>query len=226
MPGKIKGELYNRFAWDIKNGFELQCIFTLIDGYRLMKNFGEYELSWEEESLTAKLIEFMNCSQYSNKWKLDIIPEYPVYTKDIYDGHEKPKQAPVIDIRIMNWSKDAKLEYFIEAKNLAQNDWIKADGSRVKASGLRRRYIDTGIDNFVSGRYPSGCLTGYVLEGHADGIVKGINKLLESRRRNRPDEILCAAEPFDNHPACYRSAHNKKKGVPIALYHIFFEFVD
>lgn len=224
MQVKIKGELDKHLAGEIQRGFELQCLFTLVDGYRSMKNSGDYNLSWEEELLTAKLINHMNHSRYSSKWKLDIKPEYPVYTNDVYNGLKKPKKAPVIDIRIMNWSQETKSEYFIEAKNLAQNDWIKTDGSEVRASGLRGRYIDTGIDHFMSGYYPRGSLAGYVLEGNADGIAKGINRLLENNRRNRHKEILRVAKPINNHAACYQSDHNQKNGIHISLNHIFLSF--
>ncbi|MCX6582525.1 MAG: hypothetical protein NT166_20325 [Candidatus Aminicenantes bacterium] len=224
MTDNTIGRLNDCFSRDIKKGFEKQCITTLIDGYKLMKEAGEFSLSWEEETLTANLIKYMKRSSFSSKWKLDITPECPIYTQQIYDGIRKPKEAPVIDVRIMNWSRSDKLEYFIEAKNLAENDWIKADGSKVNASHLRARYIDTGIDNFINERYPYGCLAGYVLEGCVDSIVNAISKLLTGKGRNRPQEVLTRNTPVNNHPDCYRSEHQTGNGKGIFLNHIFFKF--
>lgn len=218
------GKLNEHYAKEIRNGFEYHYIFTLIEGYKLMKEAGEYDRSWEEESLTANLIKYMKSSSCSSKWKLDIIPEYPIHTQNIYNGIQKPKQAPRIDVRIMNWSNPEKWEYFIEAKNLAQNDWNKPDGSKVNASQLRARYIETGIDNFVEGRYPYGCMSGYILEGSIDGVIEGINKLLKSKRRNRPQEMLSPNVPINSHPECYRSEHQIKNGISITLNHIFLSF--
>jgi hypothetical protein len=224
MSDTIKGKLNEGYASEIRKGFEYRCIFTLIDGYRLMKKAGEYNPAWEEESLTANLIKHMKRSPCSSDWRLDIIPEFPVYSKEIYDGSIKPREAPVIDVRIMNWNSAEILEYFIEAKNLVENDWIKPDGSKMKASKLRARYIDTGIDNFTKKRYPPGCLVGYVLAGHIDNIIKGINKLLKSTRRNRPQEIITKKEPVNGHPYCYISKHPGDNGTFLSLNHIFLKF--
>jgi hypothetical protein len=224
MFDTTQGKLNEGYAREIRKGFEYRCIFTLIEGYRLMKEAGEYKPAWEEENLTANLIKHMKRSPRSSSWRLDISPEFPVYSKEIYDGSIKPKEAPVIDVRIMNWSKAEKLEYFIEAKNLTGSDWIKPDGSKVKASKLRARYIDAGIDNFTKKRYPSGCLVGYVLSGRIDNIIKGINKLLESARRNRPQEIITKKEPVNNHPDCYISVHPSENGTFLSLNHIFLKF--
>lgn len=224
MTDNTIGKLNECFSKGIKKGFENRCIITLIDGYKLMKEAGEYTLSWEEETLTANLIKHMKRSFFSGKWKLDISPEFPIYTQRIYDGIKKPKEAPVIDVRIMNWSRSDKSEYFIEAKNLAENDWIKSDGSKVIASHLRARYIDAGIDNFINERYSYGCLAGYVLEGSVDKIIEGIDKLLKGTRRNRPKETLIKNEPINNHPYCYLSEHQTGNEKTILLNHIFLKF--
>ena len=64
-------------------------------------------------------------------------------------------------------------EYFFEAKNLKQNN-----------SALKRRYINTGIDNFVSRKYANGSLIGYLLEGKIDETIKGINSLIVKDKRH------------------------------------------
>ncbi len=208
----------------IREKFESHCIATLFSGYKLMKEAGEYRCAWEEEALTANLVKHMKLSPQSTDWKLDITPEYHLYTHEITDGIKKAKKSPRIDIRIMNWSYREKMEYFMEAKNLVENDWRKPDGSIVSASYLRARYIDTGIDNFVTKRYPRGCLAGYALEGSVDNIVEGINRMLESNRRNRPKEILKRDEPVHNHPHCFKSEHPVENSSFMVLRHFFLNF--
>jgi hypothetical protein len=51
-----------------------------------------------------------------------------------------------------------------------------------------KRYIEMGIANFLCGRYPKGCLLGYVLNGESAKVVDMINQGLTSA--NREKEIL------------------------------------
>mgnify|MGYP003458483668 FL=1 len=85
-----------------------------------------------------------------------------------------------IDMRYSTFWKSEECKYYVEAKNLKVND-----------SGLKRRYITTGIDNFLDGGkyfYCEGFLVGYILEGTINQCVEGINKLLKKDRRE--NEII------------------------------------
>src|SRR5690606_41535023 len=93
--------------------------------------------------------------------------------KDIPKVKGFADKFPRIDFRLTSFISTYEYEYFFEAKNLKQND-----------SALKRRYIDTGINNFVSGKYEKGSLVAYLLEGKTDETVKGINSLLEKDKRN------------------------------------------
>ena len=134
----------------------------------------------------------------------------------------QPKKAPRIDIRMANWSSSHKLLYYLEAKNLCQNDWQKTKSTTVKASYYRARYIDTGIDNFATERYPEGCLVGYVLEGEVELIIEGINNLL-AKHRNRPSEIIQSKQTIHQHPYCYVSRHQTSNQEELPLRHIFMK---
>ncbi len=227
MPRKPTLNLNKDVVKVLKESFELKFISLLIEGYHVMLEAGEYQSSREEENLTAVLIKYMKRVSETFNWKFDISPEYPLYNAGIQRGEENPRKASRIDIRLVDWNQSEKLEYFIEAKNLAQHDWVKPGGARVDASKLKARYIGTGIDNFVKGNYPPGrgCLTGYVVQGDTDAIVRGINKLLLSKKRNRTREILKKALPIDEHPACYRSEHTgKSTGSAFSLHHILLKF--
>lgn len=208
----------------LKNAFVNRCIRIAIDGYNLMREAQKYSPDWEEESLTANLTSYMKRSNEATIGRVDIVCESHQYTRDIELGKIEPKRAPRIDIRMSNWNTPKQRIYFIEAKNLCQNDWQKSNGSKVKASHYRTRYVDTGIDNFVTERYAEGCLVGYVLEGDTEPIIAGINNLM-TKHRKRPSEILKDKETIHQHPDCYTSYHTTASQKELALRHIFMKMV-
>ena len=88
-----------------------------------------------------------------------------------------------IDLRYSTFWKGDEYKYFVEAKNLKAND-----------SSSKRRYINTGINNFLTGGKYSDCdgfLVGYILDGNIEDCVIGINKLLE--KDNRKTESLVSS---------------------------------
>lgn len=206
----------------LKNAFINRCLRIIIDGYHSLREAQEYDLDWEEESLTANLARHMRRSEEVSIGKVDIICEAHLYNENIELGRTNPKRAPRIDIRMSNWTTCNQLLYFIEAKNLCQNDWQKSNGSKVRASHYRTRYVDTGINNFVTERYPEGCLVGYVLEGDAGLIISSINHLL-TRHRNRPSETIGNQETIHHYSHCYTSHHQTASQKDIALKHIFMK---
>ncbi len=126
--------------------------------------------------------------------------------EEIYAGILDADKSPRIDIKYSVWSSDVEIEFYMEAKNLAENSWKKnSSNTTVDAYKLRKRYVETGIDNFTDGRYANGCLLGYVLEGSSQTIVELINQIIMSD--NRKDEILSkhASYGIDYH---YISKHN------------------
>lgn len=109
--------------------------------------------------------------------------------EETYLGEQHPDTSPRIDIRFMNWETSDKFEYYIEAKNLYETNLQKTGRtSPVDATKYNKRYIETGIQNFVNGKYPRGCLVGYVLVGEPDNVANNINTILLTA--NRKGEIL------------------------------------
>lgn len=219
-----KGKLNTAIVGDIKDAFEVKCIHILIDGYNEVIRQNSYELSWEEERITAELIKFMKAAPRTQEWRIHVIPEPRIYSEDVYNNSITPKEAPRIDMQLLNWSSSEELVYHIEAKNLAEKDWNKTDGSQVNASYLTIRYIDTGIGNFTNDRYKNGCLTGYILNGTIPNVLARINKTMIDTKK-RPLEIINSNTTINGHTFCYVSNHKKeKKGTAFRIYHILLKF--
>lgn len=117
-------------------------------------------------------------------------------------------KLPRIDFIYSKIWKKQRFSYVIEAKNLKEND-----------SKLKRRYIKTGIDSFVSGKYDNGSLIGYLLEGEIDDTIKGINSLLVKDKRST--ETLEAK----NNKICpsYYESYHTEIGV---LKHVILNFTE
>lgn len=182
-----------------------------------------YDLEWEEPRFSACLIGYMRQIRQQRGIELRIEPESYLYQEKILKGCEDPATAPRIDIKISGGWVQEDVYYGLEAKILVEMDWKKR-----RANYLLNRYINTGIGNFINGRYSHemsrGCLTGYVLQGNIPEIVSKINNLLLKDGRNK--EVIEKFESINDCPDYYQSRHirttNKKE---IELHHVFLTFV-
>jgi len=187
-----------------------------------MKRDKTFSLDWEEIRFSAVLIGYMRTIRDREDVRLQIDPENYLYNKDILDGKADPLKAPRIDIRILGGWVREDVYYSIEAKILVEEHYGKRS-----SSVLRARYVDTGIDSFVKGKYSQrtrrGCLAGYVIQGNPVIIVDNINKLLLNRSRN--SETLQRAQEISNYSYCYRSEHTRATDSKrIYLCHILLRF--
>jgi hypothetical protein len=88
-------------------------------------------------------------------------------------------------------------------------------------------YINTGIGNFINGRYSHemsrDCITGYVLQGSTPEIVLKINNLLSQDGRSK--EVIEKSDSINDRPDYYQSRHirttDKNK---IEQQHVFLTF--
>lgn len=152
-----------------------------------------YSVEWDEENLTAHYVYHLKKTPTYKSNNADIVREYVLDSDEIVSGIIKAKKAPKIDIRVLlfsSWSQTSKFKYYVEAKNLSQNNWTKENGASVNATYYKKRYIETGINNFISHRYPKGCLLGYIVEGDPNSIVNDINLELSESSLQKKDEIL------------------------------------
>jgi len=197
----------------VRSGFEYKCLFVLIESYNLTKASGSFDPSWKENKFTQTLVSHIKGSELSKKWELSPVREFYL---DELSTDDDPDKAPRIDLQFSNWTNHVNFEYFVEFKNLSENNWTKSTGAKVKANALIKRYVTTGIEHFASGYYPpNGCLCGYVTQGNTESIVSKLNAILIENSFN----TLEKTEPINNHDLIYQI-----KFEYFNLKNIFFEF--
>ena len=207
---------------NVDSNFEQACLWIMTEAFKQMKREKRYDLTWKETCFSACLVGYMQKIRHEKDIRLRIDPESHLYRKEMLNCTEDPDTAPRIDIKISGGWVREDVYYGIEGKVLVENNWRTRD-----ASYLRRRYIATGIDNFVNGRYSDkmdiGCMVGYVVQGSASEIVSKINNLLIRDGRNKENIMLHAIDGCSN---CYLSKHIRTTDYKeIELRHIFSTFV-
>jgi len=215
--GVLDASIVNSF----KQGFEWKCINLLIDAYTYVNSSDSINIDCEEEYISAVLFDYIDNCQQAINWKIDITPEYRLYKNDILKKMKSAKTAPRIDFRLCGWSNNSKLTYFVEAKNLIEIDSYKSNRkSKIPANKLHIRYIETGIDNYLSGQYPSnGCLVGYILQGKTENIVSMLNTCLCNLSR-KPEILQLQSLEQINFKPYYISSHNNVSSIK----HLMFDF--
>lgn len=187
--------------------FEQRCFQLIIEAYKTSLAEKIIQLSWNENDISSEIHKHIRANPLRQKWKVSTNVEAHISNERVPKEKGFADKDSRIDFRLTSFISTYEYEYFFEAKNLKQ-----------KSSALKRRYITTGIDNFVSGKYQNGSLVGYLLEGTvAETIKNGINPLLEKSKRNK--EIL----ELKSHKllnTIYESNHSDIG----TLKHIFFDF--
>ena len=190
---------------------EYRCFTLLIEGYNVVKSTKNITIDWNEEDISKELILSLQTNKNRKDWNIRVEAEHRLYKNDGVPANKSPR----IDFCFSALSVATEWEFFAEAKNLIENDSSKTGRkTKISATSLHKRYIETGINNYVSGKYPSnGCLLGYTLQGTITNIIVSINELLSNNKRQ--SEQL----HFDNSIDCYISKHNE-----LSLKHLMFDF--
>jgi hypothetical protein len=203
--------------------FEYRCMSLLVESYFYVKLQYRIDIGCEEEYISAILFDYIDKCPQASQWNIDIVPEYRLYKNEVLKKKKSAKTAPRIDLRFCGWSYDRKLTYFIEAKNLIETNTAKNKKerkSKISAKHLHKRYIETGINNYLSGHYPSnGCLSGYILQGKTENIIDCINQHLQNCSREQEILIRQSFE-LPNFDSSYRSKHKNN----ITIKHLMFDF--
>ncbi|MCG7848042.1 MAG: hypothetical protein MIO93_02535 [ANME-2 cluster archaeon] len=207
---------------NVDSNFEQACLWIMTEAFKQMKREKRYDLTWKETCFSACLVGCMQKIRHEKDIRLRIDPESHLYRKEMLNCTEDPDTAPRIDIKISGGWVREDVYYGIEGKVLVENNWRTRN-----ASYLRRRYITTGIDNFVNGRYSDkmdiGCMVGYVVQGSASEIASKINTSLIRDGRNKENIIL---HVIDGSSDCYLSKHMRTTDhKEIELRHVFLTFV-
>jgi len=207
---------------NVDSNFEQACLWIMTEAFKRMKLEKRYDLTWKETCFSACLVGHMQKIRHEKDIRLRIDPESHLYRKEMLNCTEDPDTAPRIDIKISGGWVREDVYYGIEGKILVENNWRTRD-----ASYLGRRYIATGIDNFVNGRYSDkmdiGCMVGYVVQGSASEIASKINNLLIRDGRNKENMMFNAIDVCSD---CYISKHIRTTDYKeIELRHVFLTFV-
>lgn len=125
----------------------------------------------------------------------------------------KGVKAPTIDFCFKDW-KTTNSYFGAEAKNLYD-----------KKPDVVKRYVDTGIGNYVSGRYGSqsseASVIGYILSGEISDIVDDLKKEIQKLTPiSNMSRVMTTTEPQ------YKTRHKRTlDDEEIILHHLFFNFV-
>lgn len=208
---------------NVDSNFEQACLWIMTEAFKRMKREKRYDLTWKETYFSACLVGYMQKIRHESDIRLRIDPESHLYREEMLNCTEDPDTSPRIDIKISGGWVREDVYYGIEGKVLVENSWVTRD-----ASSLRRRYIATGIDNFVNGKYSDkmgmGCMVGYVVQGSASEIASKINNLLIRDGRNK--EKMMNPHPINGCSDCCQSKHTRTMdNTEIELHHVFLTFV-
>lgn len=179
---------------NFRNAFEQKCFHLINEACQNSLSEAVLQLDWNENDITSELHKHIKENPLRIKWRVSSNVEVTL-PKNIPKVKGFADKFPRIDIRLTSFISIYEYEYFFEAKNLKQDD-----------SALKRRYIDTGIDNFVSGKYKNGSLLGYLIKGNTNKTIEGINRLLENDNRNTEILIFKSHKIFEYF---YESEHLK-----------------
>lgn len=191
-----------------KNAFEKNCCRLIIEAYQTSLTEKVIKLDWNENDISSELHRHIKENPLRKKRIVSSNVEAYI-PKDMLKVKGFSSKFPRIDFKLTTLTLKYEGEYFFEAKNLKQNG--KA------GSALKRRYINTGIDNFVSKKYENGSLLGYLFEGKTNETIKGINSLLEKDKRNTEVLVL---KPNKLIKTYYESNHLEIG----TLKHLIFDF--
>lgn len=206
MAGTLKNSIFLNF----QNKFKKRCITLFIEAYKTSISSKSVSLDLHENDITAILHNYIDENHKRKDWQIFTNIENHQFDKKTIPTKGFAAKFARIDMRFTKFWQNEEFRYFVEAKNLKAND-----------SDLKRRYITTGIDNFLTkGKYVDcdGFLVGYILGGTVENCVKGINKLLiNDKRQNEKIEKTSTFLSIDS----YHSKHQKKE-----IYHLFLNFLN
>jgi len=219
----MAGHLNIDIISDFENCFRANCLILIGEAYKWLRDTKCITVDWNEETISANVFAHIDESDKAISWNINVSDECRLYHQAILNNKKSAKSASRIDLKLStNWMDATKrVTYFVEAKNLIENNCTKQGRkSSISATKVQTRYISTGIDQFISGEYPTnGCMLGYVLDGTTDRVVEKLNNILLNL--NRGNEILKKTDLDIPHiTEAFASVHLDN----YILYHYFLDF--
>ena len=206
MFGKLRSSIIRDFEYS----FVWNCLSLWGEAFLFVRENQNITTDWEEENISALFFDYIDQSERAIVLNINIADEHRLYYQSILTGKKSAKSASRIDFRMTTNSIEQRkrVEFFVEAKNLIEEDCFKVGRkTKVSARKLHERYIETGIGNFVSGKYPyNGCLVGYVLQGDPNNIVSMLNSYMVNQNRIN-DKLLRIPADIPNLEFSFCSKH-------------------
>ncbi len=197
-----------------KNGV-IEILSVLWAGYDVLRADNIISSDMDENEITEEWFMRVNEIWHRENRALRVSVKLTPVLQHSDKALAKPKgQPPTIDFCFRTW--EIKDEYFgVECKNLYESD-----------QSYIKRYVETGIGNYISGRYgsrsSSSSVAGYVLTGTPDIIISELRKEISylSPQLNLTKELLSPDEQ-------YKSMHVRKiDGICITIHHLFLDFAQ
>jgi hypothetical protein len=192
---------------NFKRAFEQKCFLLLKEAYQTSLSQKVIQLDWNENDISAELHKHIEDNSQRLLWQILAIRESYI-AKDIPKVKGYSDKFPRIDFKFGTFASGSEYGYYFEAKILKQYN-----------PGLKRRYIETGIDSFASRKYENGSLLAYLMEGKIDETISGINALLIKDKRHTETLMLKSSEALGDF---YESTHSDI-GI---LKHLIFDFTS
>lgn len=192
---------------NFKRAFEQKCFLLLKDAYQISLSQKVIQLDWNENDISAELLRHIEVNSQRLQWQIWANRESYI-AKDIPKVKGYSDVFPRIDFKFGTFASGSEYGYYFEAKILKQRD-----------AALKRRYIDTGIDSFVSRKYQNGSLLAYLMEGKTDETISGVNALLIKDKRHTETLMLKSSEAIGDF---YESIHPDIE----RLKHLIFDFTS
>jgi hypothetical protein len=211
----MNGNFNSKYVNGALRKLEKRCLTLLCEGYMTAASRKNISIDWDEEDISKELIQCLETNVNKTNWKISVFPEYRIYTDNI-----SAKKSPRIDFCFSCWTFQ-EWNWFAEAKILIETDSRKTGRqSKISARDLCNRYIETGIDNYLSGWYPAnGCLAGYVLQGNIENIINNINQYLQDANKSS-EKLMKQSFGLQDFEWCYLSIHENG----FVLKHLMFDF--
>jgi hypothetical protein len=200
MTGQLNN--FQRF----KTFFEKKCIRLFVEAYNQSIMDKSIKLDWNENDITTQLHEYIDKNPLRRKSPpISTNIEQHIPNKSVKKERGYAAKNYRIDLRFVTFYFEEECKTFFEAKNLKED------------TNVLNRYIETGINNFISEKYPYGFLVGYLLEGTIFSTIEnGINELLKKSGRER-ECLRSKKHHIVEH--YYESKHSE-----LCLRHLIFDF--
>lgn len=216
MRSSIIREVHNSF------NFIQDCVNLVNRAYECLFLSGVVNHDMQENTLSENLRRIISQDILSWNRRIVVIREQTIGCSQLLTSNETANTLPRIDFQfVQSWNTSSPpLEFYIEAKNLYANDFKKSGcKSLTLASNSHKRYVETGINNLLTGYYPdNSCLLGYVLEGAVCDAVDGVNKQIYSILT--PSEVLKLDSDQNYSLKTYTSLHSNGRQIQ----HLMLQF--